>query len=65
MNTMCDNSNKVPMVITVDGLMTILHIGRNTAYDLVRAGKIRSVRVGKQIRIPREAVIQFLAGSEA
>ena len=52
------------MVITVDGLMAILHIGRNTAYDLIHAGKIRSVRVGKQIRIPREAVIQFLAGNE-
>ena len=64
MNTSIYSPDEVPMVITVDGLMAILHIGRNTAYDLIHAGKIRSVRVGKQIRIPREAVIQFLAGDE-
>ena len=40
--------------------MPILGIGRNTAYELVRSGKIRGIRVGKQIRIPKEEVQRFL-----
>lgn len=40
--------------------MPILGIGRNTAYELVRSGKIRGIRVGKQIRIPKDEVQRFL-----
>ena len=47
----------IPLVMTVEDLMPILLIGRNTAYDLVRSGEIKSIRVGRQIRIPRDALI--------
>ena len=40
--------------------MPILGIGRNTAYELVRSGQIRSIRIGRKIRIPRDAVAEFL-----
>ncbi len=40
--------------------MPVLGIGRNTAYELVRSGQIRSVRIGRQIRVPKEAVINYL-----
>ena len=50
----------VALVLTVSDIAKILDIGRNTAYDLVRCGKIKSVRVGKQIRIPKQALIDFL-----
>lgn len=39
--------------------MPLLGIGRNTAYELIRSGQIRSVRIGRQIRIPREALLDF------
>lgn len=51
----------LPLVLTIDDLMQVLSIGRNTAYALVRSGQIRSLRVQKQIRIPRDAVEEFLA----
>ena len=41
--------------------MLVLKVGRNTAYALVRSNQIRVIRIGKQIRIPREEVIRFLA----
>ena len=51
----------LPLILTVEQLAEVLRVGRNTAYDLVRSGQIRSVRVGRQIRIPRDALIDFLS----
>ena len=36
----------------------------DTAYELIRSGQIRSVRIGRQIRIPRDALLEFLDGRE-
>ena len=44
--------------------MPILGIGRNTAYELVRSGRLRSIRVGRQVRIPKNALIEFLENTE-
>lgn len=51
---------KIPPVLRVEELAKVLCIGRNAAYELLRSGKIRSVRIGKCYRIPREALIEFL-----
>lgn len=56
--------DELPLSLRVEDLMPILDIGRNTAYELVRSGQIRSVKVGRQIRIPRNAVIAFLNGEK-
>ena len=50
----------LPMTLRVEELMPILGIGRNTAYELVRSGRLRSIRVGRQIRIPKAEVLRFL-----
>lgn len=50
----------LPLTMRVEDLMPVLCIGRNAAYELVRSGKIRSIRVGRSIRIPKEAVIDYL-----
>lgn len=47
-------------VIRVDELAKILSIGRNTAYELVRSGKIRSVKIGRTYKIPLTAVDDYL-----
>ena len=47
----------LPMILRVEDF---LGIGRNTAYELIRSRQIRSVRIGRQIRIPREALLEFL-----
>ena len=51
---------RIPLVLTVNQLADILGIGRNTAYGIVRSGQIPSVRVGRQIRISRGALMDFL-----
>ena len=52
--------HELPVTLRVGDLMPILGIGRNTAYELIRSGQIRSVRIGRQIRISREALLEFL-----
>lgn len=50
------------LTLRVEDLMPILGIGRNTAYELVRSGKIRSIRIGRQLRIPKDALVAYLSG---
>ena len=52
--------DELPLALKVEDLMLILGIGRNAAYELVRSGQIRSIRVGRKLRVPKEAVIAFL-----
>jgi len=56
----CRDLSDLPMTLRVGDLMPILGIGRNTAYELIRSGQIRSIRIGRQIRIPRDALLDFL-----
>ena len=51
----------VSTVLTVRELSTMLRIGINAAYRLVRSGVIHSVRVGRKYRIPRSAVDKYLS----
>lgn len=57
--------NDLPLTLQMEDLMPILNIGRNTAYELVRSGQIKSVRIGKQIRIPKENIRLFLEGGSS
>ena len=49
-------------MLTVSELARELRIGRNTAYTFVRSGQIRSIKIGRTIRVPRTALEDFLAG---
>ncbi len=50
----------LPAILSAEDLMGFLGIGKNSAYSLVRSGQIKSIRIGRQIRITREAVIAFV-----
>ncbi len=54
------NTSDLPLVLTVSDISKILGIGKNTAYDLIRSGAMKSVRVGRQIRVPKSAFLEFL-----
>ncbi len=49
-----------PDVVTIDDLQTMLHIGRSTAYGLLRDGTIKTIKVGKRYIIPKFNVIKFI-----
>ena len=56
--------DELPLTLRVEDLMPILDIGRNTAYELVRCGKIRSIRIGKQLHIPKDALVEYLSDDD-
>lgn len=60
--TMKNDSNfeNLPPVLTVEELAEILRIGRNTAYNLVKEKKIKSIQCGRAIRIPRKAIEELI-----
>jgi len=49
-----------PAVLRVKDLAALLSVSHNTAYALVRSGQIRSIRIGRTYRIPRDAVEEYL-----
>jgi excisionase family DNA binding protein len=49
------------LCVTVPEAAAMLGISRNFAYQLVREGKLPSIRFGKRILIPRVALEKMLA----
>lgn len=52
-----------PLVYKPNDLMTLLGIGRNTTYELLRSGQIRAIKVGRSYLIPKDAVTAYLRGA--
>jgi len=50
----------LPDVLTPADLIDVLPIGRNSVYDLIARREIASVRCGKKIMIPKQALEAFL-----
>ena len=52
--------------VTVDEAACILGVGRASAYEGVRTGRIPSIRISeRRIVIPRAALDRLLSGNEA
>lgn len=49
-----------PDVVSVDDLSHMLSICKVKAYELVRSGQIRSVKIGHVYRIPKKSIYQYL-----
>lgn len=56
---MADNTKRT---YSVEEAARLLGIGRNTAYDAVNRGEIPSIRIGRRLVIPRDALERMLAG---
>lgn len=49
-----------PMLLTVKDLESELQLGRTRTYELVRSGVIPVIRIGRAVRIPREALRRWV-----
>lgn len=53
-------NNTFPLVLTVPEAAKQLRIGIGRCYELARCGRLRSIKIGKRILIPRTAIFEFL-----
>jgi excisionase family DNA binding protein len=43
-------------LLRVEEAARLLNIGRAAVYDLIRSGRLQSLKIGKSRRVPREAI---------
>jgi excisionase family DNA binding protein len=55
----------LPEVLTVREAAAILRVGRNQLYQAVGRGELGAVRIGRSIRIPKQALLDLLASASA
>ena len=53
-----------PPVLSVDEVATILGVTSKTVRNLIKAGNITSIKVGRLIRIPKDRLIHYLERKE-
>lgn len=56
------------VMLTVDEAAELLReagweISRSTAYELIQRGEIRAVKLGRRMRVPRDALAPYLGES--
>jgi excisionase family DNA binding protein len=51
---------RLPEVLTVREAAAVLRVGRNQLYQAVGRGQLRAVRIGRSIRIPKQALLDLL-----
>lgn len=52
--------NKYNDILTVEELCEVLRIGKNTAYHLLKTGTIKSVKIGKIYKIPKQYIKEYI-----
>lgn len=49
-----------PDILRIDEIQSMLQIRRNSAYNLLKQGLIKSIKIGKKYIIPKQSVIDFV-----
>lgn len=55
-------NNESNDLITIEDLCEMLFIGKNAAYHLLNTGEIKAFRIGRNWKIPRQSVINYIRG---
>jgi excisionase family DNA binding protein len=53
---------QLPIALDVRDVAGLLEIHPETVRRLIAKGELRAVRIGRLVRVPREALTEFLAG---
>jgi excisionase family DNA binding protein len=53
----------LPEVLTAREAAAVLRVGRNQLYQAVARGELGAVRIGRSIRIPKQALLDLLAAA--
>lgn len=50
-------------VVTIEEMAEMMGIGRNCAYNLLHSKKVKAFRNGRNWRIPKQAIIEYIVNS--
>jgi excisionase family DNA binding protein len=50
-----------PLLLTIRETAALLSVGRTTVYELVAAGELETVHIGRSVRVPADAAASFVA----
>lgn len=53
-------AHRVPLLLTVRDAAGLLSIGRSTLYELIAAGEIEVVHIGRSVRVPTVELVAFV-----
>lgn len=53
-------NEEITELMTVEDLMEMLNIGKNTAYRLLESGEIKAFRIGRVWKIPYKAIQEYI-----
>ena len=56
-------SENYPDMLTIKQLKEILNIGQNKALAILHNGKIQYFRIGRSVKIPKKAVLDYIEKS--
>ncbi len=53
-------ADRGPMLLTVRDVEAELQLGRTRTYELLRSGSLPVIRVGRAVRVPRDALRRWV-----
>jgi excisionase family DNA binding protein len=59
------NPDELPEVMRAEDIQHFLDIGRVQAYELIKTGEFRSVKIGRSIRISKKVFLNWFEGNQA
>lgn len=54
-------NDDIPCIFTPREAAAIMRLGRNTVYSLIKSGDIETVRVGRKILVPLDAINSYIS----
>ena len=55
---------KEPDVMQVKDVVRLLHCSKNTVYKLIHEGRIDSIKIGRDILIPKTALVEMMVNEK-
>ena len=56
------NAEQMPLVLTIPEAAELLRLKKSTAYKLVKEGHLPTIKIGRQVRIPRDELLKIIQG---
>jgi excisionase family DNA binding protein len=58
------NLREYPDILNVEDIISVLGIGKSSAYDLVHSGQFHTVKVGRRILVYKKVFQRWLEGQD-